>query len=274
MRLVKESEGPEPDVCVVMPVGRVDAYLLPAIRSILDQTGVATQLIIAFDGVDPELPDAVQSDPRVTVLHSPVGQGIARTLNSALAHAGSDVVARMDSDDLALPGRLERQIAYLRRHPEVGAVGSYASVIDGNGANLGVLRGPSSPFLMRLSLQFRNPVVHPSVMFRRSVVARVGGYREEAEGVEDHDLWLRMSRVADVTVLPSVLLEYRRHGGQVTVRRVSEAQYRVLLEAKLAGRSGLSAFRVRTSHGLMMVARRRLGKVESPQRAAATDRSG
>lgn len=125
------------------------------------------------------------------------------------------VAARLDSDDLALPGRLAAQRAYLEENPDVVLVGTMADRIDSRGTVLG-------PFATRPGDRIRarlldsNPLIHSSVMFRRSAYESAGGYDPKLRHMEDYDLWLRMARFGEATVLPDVLVAYRIHDRQIT----------------------------------------------------------
>lgn len=245
---------------VVLPIGRVDNYLGQAVESVLTQVGVNLHVVLAFDGVAPPEANWLKH-PWVSVLYSPHNRGISRTLNDAIAVAGTELVARMDADDICLPDRIATQVSYMTSHRSVAVLGGKAEIIDDVGRVIGMMPAARSDSLLRLTLPFRNTLVHPSVMLRRSVVDQVGGYRPEADGVEDHDLWLRVSRVAKLAVLDQVVLRYRRHAAQVTSGGTTPKQFDVLLQTRLEGRSKPRQAAILASHEMVMAARRRVGRV-------------
>jgi hypothetical protein len=121
-------------------------------------------------------------------------------------------MARLDADDVAHDRRLEQQVAYLDRHPEVGAVGAWAMDIDGEGRPSGRLRRPDTdPATLRRVLMRQNPFIHSAVTARIEIVRKVGGYRSAFDLAEDYDLWLRVAETAELANLPEILVSYRVH---------------------------------------------------------------
>lgn len=180
-----------PTVSVLMPVHNGARYLIEAIESILNQSWGDFEFIIVDDGSTDETPGllAEQIDPRIRVLRMPKG-GIVPALNAGLAAASGRYVARMDADDFSLPTRLERQVEWMERHPEIGVLSTAAERIDSAGRSLGPQPG-YDPHQMWLELAAGNPVVHGSVMMRRAILPPPPTYR----GVpEDYDLWIRLAR--------------------------------------------------------------------------------
>src|SRR5262249_14700826 len=128
-------------------------------------------------------------------------------------------IARMDADDISLPRRLEKQVAYLDRNRDVGIVGTWIQDIGGSGEAGPVWPLPTSPGTIPWFLMFGNCMAHPSVMMRRDVVAKLG-YRTEAIHVEDYDLWMRASTVTRLANIPEVLLKYRVLSHSVSSRNL------------------------------------------------------
>ena len=124
----------------------------------------------------------------------------------------------MDADDVSLPERLERQVAYLDARPRVALVVVGVETL-GAGATI-VL--PDDDAALRRRLLLRNPFAHGAVAVRAEAVARTGGYRAEYGANEDYDLWRRIAREWDLGAIPEVLYRYREHPGAVTRTRVDE----------------------------------------------------
>ena len=123
----------------------------------------------------------------------------------------------MDGDDIALPRRFERQVAFLREHPEVVCVGAAVLEIDVAGRELVVSPQPlDDETIQELTLKGLPKIWHPTAMMRREVVMAVGGYREEMKQSEDHDLWLRLGERGRLANVEEVLLLYRIHPGSKT----------------------------------------------------------
>jgi len=147
-------------------------------------------------------------------------------------------VAIMNADDISLPTRLEKQLVFLQRHPQVAVVGCQVQLLTGGSAPSIVARLPVEPAAVRAFLPLASPVAHPAVMFRRQAVIDCGLYREQMMPAEDYDLWLRISEHHDIANLPEVLLQYRLHAGQVSANRF-EAVAAATLAAQMASRSRL-----------------------------------
>lgn len=216
------APDPRPLVSVLLPVRDGGAYLRPALASILDQRGVSLEVIAiddgSRDGSGHLLRETAARDARVRLLPGPE-RGIAQVLNLGLGQARGTYIARMDADDIALPGRLAAQATYLERHPEVGVLGSQALSIDALGHPSRPVRVPVGAAQVRAALDTSSPLIHPAVMMRRDLVLQVGGYRSLFEPAEDYDLWLRLAVLTELDNLKDSYLLYRRHPVQQSRRR-------------------------------------------------------
>ena len=199
-----------PLVSVVMPVHNALPFLSASISSILSQTLSEFELIVlddaSTDGSGELLHRWAQNDSRIRYFESEAQLGLSGSSNSVVEKAQAPLVARMDADDISHPERLSRQWQILNEMPEVVAVGALCDGIDAQGKRIRprdrwrIVRHSSHP-----------PFPHGSVMFRRTVFAEVGGYREDAIGSEDQDLFLRLATRGKVVVLPDLLYHYRYH---------------------------------------------------------------
>ena len=237
-----------PDVTVIVPVRNGARYLEVAVRSILNQGGVAIELVVVDDGSTDAtaslLADLAAQRREVSVLWT-AGVGVARALNSGLERARAPLIARMDADDLATPGRLARQAAYLAANSHIGVLGTQARFINAEGRLAGRYRVPVGIERVGRALETSSPIVHPSVMMRRQVVEAVGGYRPEFEGAEDYDLWLRLSMLTYLDNLPHIGLFYRRHASQVSKTssfRQAERASLALVSHDCVGRNEIDPF--------------------------------
>ena len=213
--------GASPRVSVLMPVHNGERFVEEAVESILGQTFGDYEFIILDDGSTDDTGAILRrcADPRIVRIdqgHS----GLAASLNRGLSVARGDYIARMDSDDRALPERLEREVAFLDRHPEVGIVGTAFRPIDQNGRVGELRRLPQEHIDIRWASLLANPFAHPTVAFRRDLLDRHGlSYDGWLAAVEDYDLWTRMLRHTRGANLREPLLHYREHGASVTGRQ-------------------------------------------------------
>jgi len=237
-----------PAVSVLLPVRDAAPTLDAALESVLGQTRPDLELVAVDDGSDDgsgqRLEAWARRDPRVRVLRRPP-RGLVPALHEGLGHCRAPLVARMDADDLCHPERLEVQLAFLDAHPRVGAVGSLVAgaTIEGQPLARGMTRYLEwsnqlcAPEEIARERFIESPLVHPSVVLRRSLLEETG-YRE-GPFPEDYDLWLRLvARGVPLAKVPRVLLTWREHPARATRRdpRYASRNHRALkIEALLAG---------------------------------------
>ena len=211
-------EPTNPQVTVLMPVRNGAAHLQEAIDSILAQTFTDFELLIIDDGSTDATPKILRAvrDPRVRVVTHPQNLGLVPTLNQGLELARGELIARQDHDDLSQPERLQKQVDFLRRHPDFALVGTEAFATGEDGKKAYRLLRPLRPESVRWYLCFDNAFIHSSVMFRRDVIQRdFGGYARSFHS-EDYALWSRVARARPTANLPEPLLLYREHVSSVT----------------------------------------------------------
>jgi glycosyltransferase involved in cell wall biosynthesis len=206
-----------------------------AVASVLGQTDGDLELIVIDDGSTDATAEVLAAvrDGRVSV-HRQARTGLTRALNRALGLAGADLVARLDADDVALPTRLARQRAFLAAHPEVGVLGTGAREVDEAGTPVREVRPPADDARLRRALIRANPFVHSSIMARRALLARAGGYDESLAVAQDYDLWMRLARVTRLANLDEVLVVRRLGPGRVSVEREED---RLRTEARVRWRA-------------------------------------
>lgn len=234
-----------PAVSVLMAVRNGAQFIDEAIASVLGQTIADLELVLvdngSRDGTAARVASWSRRDSRLLPfrLDRP---GLARSLNYAASKARAPVLARLDADDVAEPGRLEVQLAALAADPALGVIGSNALLIDARGRRLGEVRRPSGRETVRAYLADGNPFVHSSVLIRRSVFDQVGGYRDGLSIAEDLDLWIRLAEVTELDVVPEILVRYRMHNGSMMRRRAARAVLaEVCVRAGAAARNAGSA---------------------------------
>jgi glycosyltransferase involved in cell wall biosynthesis len=228
------SAAPRPLVSVLMPVLRPEPnYFRQAVASILGQKLTDLELLIVEDPSESAAAPLLSefSDSRIRHIANKERTDLVRQLNQGLHAARAELVARMDADDVADPDRLRCQVDLLAQLPDVSVVGSQLSIIDENGSQRGYRAYPLSPEAIRAALPRYNPLAHPSVLFRRSVIADAGGYQATLHN-EDYDLWSRLALQGHKFANhPEPLLRYRIHSGAVKTTRL-RTMIRGTLEVK------------------------------------------
>lgn len=214
-------------------------WIAEAVDSVLAQTAADLELIVIDDGSADATPDLLAGvrDSRLRVERQ-VRAGLTRSLNRALGLARAPLMARLDADDWALPERLERQRAFLEAHGGIGLLGTAAREVDAAGRVLATVTPPCDDAALRRALIRRNPFVHSSIVARRHLVERAGGYDERLPVAQDYDLWMRLSRLTALANLAEPLVVRRRLPGAVSVQRDDDrlrAESRVRWRAVRAG---------------------------------------
>jgi glycosyltransferase involved in cell wall biosynthesis len=207
-------------VTVLLPFCQIHSYLSQAIASILQQTFIDFELLLINDGLPMDKVSelcGVYNDARLRIIGDERKNGLAKSLNSGIAHAKGKYIVRMDSDDVSLPQRLERQFLFMESHPEVGILGSAIRLIDERGRKIGSGRYPLDDLAIRWRVFFEAPFAHPAVMLRRNVLAENSlFYDTEFLAAQDYELWPRLLGYAKGANLKEALLLYRVHRGAVT----------------------------------------------------------
>ncbi len=190
-------------------------YLAEAIESIAAQTYGNWELVIADDSTDSETIRVLDSyraalGEKYKVVHNDPPLGLPRSINAAIDLARGELIARMDGDDVCLPDRLEVQVAFLGDHPEIGIVGGDIEIVSRELRHLSFRRyRKDAKDLERMSF-IRNPLAQPTVMLRKSVLEKIGGYDPKCERAEDYELWLRaIKNRVGIANMEKVLIKYR-----------------------------------------------------------------
>jgi len=214
-----------------MSVFNGERFLSAAVDSILDQTFREFEFIIIDDGSSDRsasILDSYQSyDPRVKVYHQQHG-GLIKSLNRGCSLAQGRYIARMDSDDIAIKNRLMWQVEFMERHPEVGVLGGAVEWIDAAGRSLQIHRYPTEDGQIKSTLLDGCAFWHPTVLLRREVFVWANGYRRVVVDAEDYDLWLRIADQYQLANLEAVVLKYRIHPYQVSMRKTAQQSLGIL----------------------------------------------
>jgi len=222
-----------PLVSVVMTTYKDDVDVLwRAIDSILTQTMGDLECIVVFEPGDTnaELIADRCVDPRLRVVRSATRLGMAGSFNRGLESAQGRYIARMDSDDIAYPFRLARQLRFLDDHPDVAMVGGAARLIDRDGNVVGIRRFPITLDQIVRTAVFTNPFLHPTVVWDRTRVREELRY-DPRYTAEDLELWLRLIRGGyRVANMPDLLIDYTQPPGYAR----SPAHWRGLVRVRAA----------------------------------------
>ena len=212
------------------------SYLAQCLESLARQSLPAAEIVLVEDGeITTALRAVIDSWTGKLPLRRvllPTNVGLAAALNAGLAHCSHDLVARMDTDDVALPERLAVQLAFMQAHPEISVLGAWVAEKDATMSRTVLVK--KLPLAHAEIVSFtkrRNPISHPVCVFRKQAVLAVGGYPQVFP--EDYALWsLMIMRGFQFANLPQVLLDMRtgedfidRRGFDFLRREVSLVRY-------------------------------------------------
>lgn len=217
-----------PRVSVVMLTFRRPQFIGRAIESVRAQQRQDWELLVVQDG-DHEptaalLAEWARRDARILHFRRPTPGNIAEATNFALQRARGEFIAILDDDDYwAAPDKLDRQLAFLERHPDYAACGGGAIVVDLEGRERLRYLKPETDAEIRRRALYANPIVHSSAVYRKEAALALGGYDESLAGFQDWDFWLRLGRRAKLYNLPEYLVCYQlwEGGGSFFAQRAN-----------------------------------------------------
>ena len=219
-----------PLVTVFMAAYNARNYIGESIKSILSQTFPDFELLIVDDGsVDDTLSIvAAIRDSRIRVIRNIENRGLIFTRNLMLTEARGQFLAILDSDDVALPDRLEKQIEQFNKRPDLALIGGPAYIIDEQGKRTNEqIVVPSGTDKIKCEILFYNTFVHSSIMIKRQVFVDMGGYKNYPLA-EDYDLMIRISSNHEVENLESPIVEYRQHSHNISKSQKENLDYNLL----------------------------------------------
>lgn len=210
-----------PTVSILMPVYNTAEYLREAMDSMLAQTYTDFELIVLNDCSPDNAEEILNTyeDPRIVRYRGEKNQGLANVLNVGMDMARGKYIARMDSDDISQPTRLETQVNFLEQHPEIDLCSCGMQLF---GAKEGIWKRSSEPEKVKIEALFFSPILHASSVWRKESFDRLHlRFLQTMVPAEDYDMWTR-ALVAGLTLvnMPQVLYQYRIRPNQATENTV------------------------------------------------------
>ncbi len=241
-----------PDITVCMAVYNGERYLQEAIDSILNQTFENFEFLIINDGSTDNSENIIlqNKDPRIRLINNLKNQGLIFTRNIGLQEAKGKYIAILDSDDIALPQRLEIQYNFMESHPDIAICGSKA--LQFNYVNEEVLIDVPTDYLAE-RLIFGNVFVNSSIILKRAAALQVGGYQNYSLG-EDYDLALRVSEYYPIANLNEILVKYRIHQHNITLREnkaLSQEELKIIKALYLRWSIDISEREIAIHHAIL-----------------------
>lgn len=217
---------------VIASFNEPPAVLLESLRSVQAQSLTDFECIVVDDSTKPESANACrafcEADSRFVYIHPPARLGLSKSLNVGLQAARGIFIARFDADDVNMPSRFQRQMTFLKQHPEVDVVGSNIEITDENGNTIAFREYPAHHAEIARGMHLTATLANPTTMFRREAYDRMGGYHPEFKFAEDLELWLRwINGGVRFANIQEYLIRYRKQD----VRRNS-THWRLNLKAR------------------------------------------
>jgi len=214
-----------PKVTVLMSVFNGSAHLRPSVESILNQTLSDFEFVIIDDGSSEPVSQIIldYQDDRIRLVRQE-NCGLTMSLNRGLNLARSPFIARMDADDISLPERLELQFEVFSKNQELDFVGTFFDVIDECENLVQKKELIRDPVYRLWRLMFHNNYGHGTMLFRKSAVINVGMYDVSLRFAQDYDLWSRISKKNNNTIIPEYLYRYRMNakGSQSSIKNYED----------------------------------------------------
>ena len=222
------------EVTVLMTVFNGMPYLAEAVDSILCQTLADFEFVIVDDGSTDGTSDYLNSieDPRVRVIRQDNG-GTAAAANHGLEHVDTRFVARMDADDISLPTRLSKQLAFMKQNPEVGVLGTQVVPVGNSGHGKSLALPCTHQELFSDMMCCKHGLAHSSVMIDSDRLKSIGGYWS-LRLIDDWDMMLRMGEISQLANLDEVLVHYRVHSGSLNGTDMLRMRRSIAYAAELA----------------------------------------
>ena len=220
------NDNNTPKISVIMSVYKEPLdWIKQSIDSILQQTFRDFEFIIICD--NPENTEAIallrdyeMQDVRIKLLFNEQNIGLTKSLNRGLSIAKGDYIARMDADDISRKDRFAIQYKYMQEHPEVDVCGSWCRLFGNHHfLSMRIKKMPQNNNEIIAGLLFENPIIHPTVMFKKNINKKIVRYNEAAIRSQDYRLWFDLSlEKAYFHNINKCLVNYRVSANQISTK--------------------------------------------------------
>lgn len=219
-----------------MAVHNGEDHLRESIESILNQTFSDFEFIIiddcSSDNTFRILREYAEKDSRLKIIKNEKNLGLTKSLNKGIRYSSGEYIARMDAGDTSERDRLEKQVKFLDGNNDYGLVGTWSNVIDQDSKKIGEMKYETGSDALKKYLIKHNPIIHSSIMVRKSVLGKIGLYDEKWKYAQDYELYFRIAKDAKIANLPEFLVSNRMSPNSITSRKNKE-QVMFAIKARL-----------------------------------------
>ena len=233
-----------PNVSIIMTVLNGEKFISKSIESILSQTFKDWELIIVNDYSTDSTLEIIENykSQKIKLINNKKNMGTAISRNIAISQADGNYITIVDSDDIVLPKKFEMQKEYLDKYKNIGLVGCNYDYINENDEikkpnndTFSQLSFASSPEYIKWGLLWNNVICHSSVMFRKSLFEKIGGYKDKFPFSCDYYLWTDFNRITKIYQFPQKLLYYRIHDNMMSkTETLDKRKYQKLIVSQVA----------------------------------------
>ena len=225
----------KPLVSVIIPCYNAEKYIVETIQSVISQTYENLEIIVINDGSTDRSVELIQTiiDPRCKLISVENG-GVSKARNIGIKASKGDFIAFLDADDLYQKTNIEEKIVFLQQHPSLALVHSFEEVFDSESKQIiEIAKGKKGKVLNTL-LSLKEKVIHSpsSVVIRRELLDKIGGFNEKLSTSADWEFWVRSAKQSSFGMLPKALTKYRIHDAQMHMN-VSKMEHDMLLSFQL-----------------------------------------
>ncbi len=223
-----------PLISVIIPNYNNENYIGEAIESILNQTHKNLELVVVDDCSSDNSINVIKGykDNRIIFLQNDSNSGSSFSRNRGIKTAKGKYIACMDSDDIALPKRLEKQIDFMEKNPDIGVCGTNFYKIKMDKLTKQIWTKCQKHNTIKSSLIFSCPMLHPSVVMKADILkGNKLFYNTDVKGAEDYELWAKLIQITKFHNIQEPLMQYRIHSNQVSVV-IKEKQKNELRETR------------------------------------------
>lgn len=209
-----------PTISVIMSVKNdINNYLEESIKSILNQSFTNFEFLIVLDGSDDYTVKKInrfkEIDKRIKTINQP-NRGLTRSLNTAINLSTAELIVRQDFDDISKKNRLKHLVEYMNINNNVVIAGSNCNKINTFGKKIGRINVENNLSKLKNQFTFFNPIIHPTVIFRKNILKEYNFYNERYKVSQDYELWSKVSSKYLVGNVNDYLVDLRTHNSSIS----------------------------------------------------------